>query len=1016
MSCVLLVHTVGGPQLELTLPKVAAHAVVHVLAVTEPPARGRGLWRPLCASVTTVEPSGTDADLVDVIRRRAVAVRADAVLTLSESAVVAVARACHELGLAGPGSNVVARAVGRQGHGEPHLVGTDGDALLDQVVPGDAEGWFTESGWSDHVTVEGIVAGGVHHPLCITGRLASERSFTARSSVTPIPLSEEAVPRIESAVRAAVEAVRLDTCATHTEVRLGTSGQLRVTGTAARFGSAAIIRQAEEVHALDVIGMLVRQLLGKPVAYPSRLLTKGQGAAASLVVLPVHSAGQPRPREAPWDLDAVDWMSSISPGGTVEVALEPSLDDGTAVRLYVSGADARTVAEACLSIVDSLPTPPLLDLGRFAELSGSLAGQRYVKVVVDRERDRCHFLDHTEHAFHAHYIADRILGVDRAKLLATIDAFNHSLYRDPDRRFLLGALSLQHHEPPGPGAEPERCLVLETVEADTMGAALLMEFHSTVRARLDPSLPLLLKPANHLQEAAIEAVPEAELPRVLAHASHDATSFTVLNTGDTQGRLRHFADLDAYRAAEAHGGIEWYDILAMPVVPDDIPQVAGLIFTRPTTPLSHTNILATGWGIPNAVIHDLPARLVTAHGDLSGSWVHYAVTSDQIVLERATEPAHLTRVARRPAPVVLGTPRTEPLPIRPLSRLRADDRHAYGGKAANLGELHHVLRHGSPAVIDFYSAPRPPHPHLLPQLAEQLGAPLDSTPEGLIGYAGVFLRDTLSVPEGIGLPFCVQQEFLTASPALQQRIGLLKQALTLGPGDEIDALCAEIQDLVRNTAFPDRILRDLVTQLVRHVPGTTALVVRSSSNAEDLPGFSAAGLYESVTQVTDLPHLAAAVRQVWASLFSARGVRLRHAAGIALDDSYMGVVVQRRRPAAYGGVMVTCNPARRDDFRNVLVNCTVGSVQAVVEGTVLPLQYLFDTVEGGGRTLSLGDATEGLDSTGRERLSRLALAGRLLQGHFRGLSDHATSLDVEWLLEEDGHLCVVQARPYTSPR
>lgn len=56
-----------------------------------------------------------------------------------------------------------------------------------------------------------------------------------------------------------------------------------------------------------------------------------------------------------------------------------------------------------------------------------------MKVVVDRERGTCHFLDHAEHAFHAHYIADRILRVDRAQLLAGIDAFNHGVYRDPDR-------------------------------------------------------------------------------------------------------------------------------------------------------------------------------------------------------------------------------------------------------------------------------------------------------------------------------------------------------------------------------------------------------------------------------------------------------------------------------------------------------------------------------------------------------------------------------------------------------
>lgn len=252
------------------------------------------------------------------------------------------------------------RPTARERHGEPHVADADSGVLLEEIVTGSTEGWFTESSWGDRVSVEGIVAGGVHRPLCITGRLPTVHPFAARSGVTPVPSAQEALRRIENAVKAADEALRLDTCATRTEVGLGADGQLWVIGTAARFGGMPIARQAEEVYGLDMIGMLVRQLLGEPVEYPSRMLAEGQGAAASLVVRPVDSVtGQPWDREAPWDFEAVGWTSLLSPSGAMEVALEQSHDDSVPVpprtmeqggpltcrRMFVSGADASTVVE-----------------------------------------------------------------------------------------------------------------------------------------------------------------------------------------------------------------------------------------------------------------------------------------------------------------------------------------------------------------------------------------------------------------------------------------------------------------------------------------------------------------------------------------------------------------------------------------------------------------------------------------------------------------------------------------------
>ncbi|MFG2603452.1 PEP/pyruvate-binding domain-containing protein [Streptomyces sp. NPDC048514] len=645
-----------------------------------------------------------------------------------------------------------------------------------------------------------------------------------------------------------------------------------------------------------------------------------------------------------------------------------------------------------------------LSLPLFRALSGVLAGHPYLKVVVDRAEHTWHLLDTRVHPFHVNYIATRVLGLTLAELDADLDAFNASVYMDPERRFLLGVLSLHTDEEPDGIERP--FLVLETTEADTMHGALLEEFYLFVRGRVDGRLPLLLKPANHGQENELAAVSEVRVPRILSHELFGDRTRTCLNPGEAEGRLRYFRGTAEYERAAAELG--WSDIVAMPTLPDDVPRIAGFINTVPTTPLSHTNVLASGWGIPNAIVRDLD-ELVERDG-LDGAWVRYRVREDAITLERLSRKPALQRPAWHQQRIRIETPLLDDAPVLELHRLRLADRDSYGTKAAHLGELHHVLDSRSADLTAFYRRPRPPRPDLLGHLAARLGEP-GATTERLRFAAAERVAETVRAPEGVALPFRLHHLFLTSSPALQQGIGKLKMALELEAFDVIDSLSLSLQSLVRGTPVPDEVARAITGSVADLLADGRRLVVRSSSNAEDLPGFSAAGIYDSVTTVRGAEQLMDAVRQVWASLLSPRSVRMRHQVGISLDDTYMGVIVQEYVPADLGGVLVTCNPTRRDDFRNVYLNCTSGSPERVVDGTVLPHQYLYNTVEGGGRTVDVGSSGEDLPAATRTSLARLSLVGRLLQSHF-GAGDPDEALDIEWLMTAEGAFHLVQVRPY----
>ncbi|MDB9787252.1 PEP/pyruvate-binding domain-containing protein, partial [Bacteriovoracaceae bacterium] len=188
-------------------------------------------------------------------------------------------------------------------------------------------------------------------------------------------------------------------------------------------------------------------------------------------------------------------------------------------------------------------------------------------------------------------------------------------------------------------------------------------------------------------------------------------------------------------------------------------------------------------------------------------------------------------------------------------------------------------------------------------------------------------------------------------------------------------------------------------------------VVRSSSNAEDLAHFPAAGIYESYNHLTLADTIFESIKKVWASLVSPRSVHLREEVGIPLDDCYMGVIIQEEISCQLGGVMVTSNPMNPSDFRNVYINASSKSAVEVVTGTGRPYQMLYSIVEGGGRTLLKDAKTRELKQSEQEMLQNLAICGKLLQSHYSPDYSFDNPVDIEWAIRDD-QIYILQIRPY----
>ncbi|HXD26542.1 MAG TPA: PEP/pyruvate-binding domain-containing protein, partial [Propionibacteriaceae bacterium] len=111
------------------------------------------------------------------------------------------------------------------------------------------------------------------------------------------------------------------------------------------------------------------------------------------------------------------------------------------------------------------------------------------------------------------------------------------------------------------------------------------------------------------------------------------------------------------------------------------------------------------------------------------------------------------------------------------------------------------------------------------------------------------------------------------------------------------------------------------------------VAVRSSATAEDLPEASFAGQQDTYLNVRGLADLLAAVRDCWASLWTARAMAYRARQAIDPASVSLAVVVQQMIDAESAGVMFTANPSNghRDE---TVISAAWGLGESVVSGSV----------------------------------------------------------------------------------
>jgi rifampicin phosphotransferase len=587
-----------------------------------------------------------------------------------------------------------------------------------------------------------------------------------------------------------------------------------------------------------------------------------------------------------------------------------------------------------------------------------------VKVIVDRDNQQVYFLQSRRWPLHYDFAEKFLLGSIGGEQGWQ---FNQREYHDDDRRFVLGTLlHFAAHD----------MWTFELYAGDTLSAAATLAAIDTIRHRVFFANQLMyrpMSPAHRLSGAGFAGrIPIATDKDLFGNVQYQA-----IETGEVMGRVRVIDALlaDTIGHAKQMEALTVDDIAVIDEPPLEIQPVAAIVSAQLLAPLGHIAILAHSRATPTAAVLDT-AKL-NALRTFRDQWVKLSVTGSEMrvvaLSDAAAATASATRRSRRDK-ILLPLRLSPDNPgMLPLVAIATDDLEHFGAKTVQLAKV------------------------------AKLGAP---TPRAF----GVSFAAYLDFLHSAGLDTRIEK--MLASPRFKSDPIVRRQQLH------------DLRDAMLTSQVPPRISVVVAAQIAVKLGGSRSIRLRSSTNAEDLAGFSGAGLYQSVrVPAGNYAELEQGLRRVWASVWSFEAFEERAHFGIEQNRVAMAILVQESIDTdEVSGVIVTGNPffeGRPAVFINAAPR---GASVTGAGGNQVPeqiLQYTFESMAGTERISRSSQSTD-RDLLSDEEVNRLSAVAQTLHKGFVG-SDvgSAEALDIEFLVTRGAQkdakrdIVIVQARPYT---
>jgi rifampicin phosphotransferase len=293
---------------------------------------------------------------------------------------------------------------------------------------------------------------------------------------------------------------------------------------------------------------------------------------------------------------------------------------------------------------------------------------------------------------------------------------------------------------------------------------------------------------------------------------------------------------------------------------------------------------------------------------------------------------------------------------------------------------------------------------------------------GKAANLGKLINAGLPVPPGFLVLTSAYERFVVQN-SLQPEIERLAQTISLTDPSAAEQAAIAIRDLFEQAILPGEVSEAVLSAYQQL--GGTAVAVRSSATAEDLPGASFAGMQETFLNVLSPEDLLNALCRCWSSLWTARALIYRARQHIPSQTLRMAVIVQQMVAATASGVLITCNPVTGAQ-NEMVINASWGLGEAIVSGHVSPdvitinkesgklkcadvAEKQFMTVPADSGVVELAVPTElrkkAVLST--EQITQLFHSARTIEQRFH------TPQDIEWAIAGN-KLFVLQTRPVTT--
>lgn len=600
-----------------------------------------------------------------------------------------------------------------------------------------------------------------------------------------------------------------------------------------------------------------------------------------------------------------------------------------------------------------------------APLDASVPGARSVKVILDRIDGRLHFQNSQMFPTHYDFASEHLSG-GASPVVPLLSEFNATEYTSPSRRFLLGAIT--HYEGPD-------VFVYEIAPYDSADADMILE--SFERVELSTYFGGSMR--FYANSASVEDTVRPIWDRLEVITTDElfaGIDYQPLNFAESFGRLVFVRaeDLETEYVA-------FRDIAVLDRVPNDISVVAGIVTEEFQTTLSHINVLSRNRRTPNMGLRG--AFENEALRALEGQWVRMEVTPSAYVIEAVTQAeADAWWESNRPEAVLvpgLDESVTGLVDVQDAidgemelgDAIKAATR-AIGGKAAHYGVL-----------------------------------------------AGV---PELPVPVAFAVPVYYYQRFMEENGFTARVESLLEDTEFLGDPAVRDAGLESLRDDMIAAPLDADFVALLRAKLEADYPDTRVRF-RSSTNAEDLDGFTGAGLYTSKSgELTDPGSpVEDAVREVWASVWNLRAFEERSYRSIEHLAVAMALLVHRSFPdEAANGVALTNNPFDPSGLEPAFyINVQLGEVSVVQPPagvTTESMLYYFERANQPVTYLATSSLTDdGDDVLTNAQLFELGSALQRINRTFAPAyaSDDWWAMDVEFKFDGDpATLFIKQARPF----